>query len=70
MPQSVKFKKSAMCFIYSDRFDVQIEQLQKITQPDFGVISSGSDRLLPSKVEVKTKRPLPRWISFYLILRE
>lgn len=35
-----------------DRFDVQIEQLQQISQPTL-VISSGSDRLLPSKVEGK-----------------
>ena len=48
--QSVKFKSAMWRVSLLDRFDVQIEQLQKITQPTL-VISSGSDRLLPSKAE-------------------
>jgi pimeloyl-ACP methyl ester carboxylesterase len=48
--QSVKFKSAMWRVSLLDRFDVQIQQLQKITQPTL-VISSGSDRLLPSKAE-------------------
>lgn len=50
--QSVKFKSAMWRISLLDRFDVQIQQLQKITQPTL-VISSGSDRLLPSKAEGK-----------------
>lgn len=50
--QSVKFKSAMWRVSLLDRFDVEIQQLEKITQPTL-VISSGSDRLLPSKVEGK-----------------
>ena len=50
--QSVKFKSAMWRISLLDRFDVQIRQLQKIVQPTL-VISSGSDRLLPSKAEGK-----------------
>ncbi len=50
--QSVKFKSAMWRISLLERFDVQIQQLQKITQPTL-IISSGSDRLLPSKAEGK-----------------
>ena len=50
--QSVQFKSAMWRISLLDRFDVQVQQLQKITQPTL-VISSGSDRLLPSKAEGK-----------------
>ncbi len=50
--QSVKFKSAMWRVSLLDRFDVQIEQLQRITRLTL-VISSGSDRLLPSKLEGK-----------------
>ncbi len=50
--QSVKFKSAMWRVSLLDRFDVQIEQLQQISQPTL-IISSGSDRLLPSKAEGK-----------------
>ena len=50
--QSVQFKSAMWRISLLDRFDVRVQQLQKITQPTL-VISSGSDRLLPSKAEGK-----------------
>jgi pimeloyl-ACP methyl ester carboxylesterase len=50
--QSVEFKSARWRISLLDRYDVSSSQLQQITQPTL-IISSGSDRLLPSAAEGK-----------------
>ena len=50
--QSVEFPTAMWRISLLDRFKVSVEQLQQINQPTL-VISSGSDRLLPSEAEGK-----------------
>ncbi len=58
--QSVDFKSARWRISLLDRYDVSSSQLQQITQPTL-IISSGSDRLLPSTAEGKMlARQIPR----------
>jgi pimeloyl-ACP methyl ester carboxylesterase len=57
--QSIEFPTAMWRISLLDRFNVTLEQLQQISQPTL-VISSGSDRLLPSQAEGKL---LTRWIA-------
>lgn len=56
--QSVEFTTAMWRISLLDRFKIDLDQLQQIKQPTL-IISSGSDRLLPSEAEGKL---LHRWI--------
>jgi pimeloyl-ACP methyl ester carboxylesterase len=50
--QSIQFKSAMWRVSLLDQFEVTIHQLQRLKQPTL-VITSGSDRLLPSEIEGK-----------------